>query len=372
MPPGREALLRDGDHHGEREGRERVPTERVDVVGGEGDDERDCGVDRPSQRESPGSEDDHHDGADGERGVEDVAELTTGDVDHRGQEAGHGLVPPGAEDPLRVERHPPRVEPPLQPCQVADRPHAGCHHRGETDDHSPSESQVVEHGDEQRDRDERARRSSEPRRQAEGDGRRPPLATDREHRPERQSQGQRLGVREHQHRGGGEQRQPPHARHGESAVSRDVLHEQVHEDQRGQRGQVRDHEEPEVVVTAEEPSDPATEQREEREEPLHLGRDAVVAVLGEVAVVGAVPQEQTLVPDRGCGLESVEPRHRRRGPRDGEEDSRRDPRRERVQVRAGSDAVERTFHGGHGVSRRGSWPPACRGSPRARPPAPRT
>ena len=122
-----------------------------------------------------------------------------------------------------------------------------------------------------------------------------------------------------------------------------------------------------MVVAAEEPSDPATEQREEREEPLHLGRDAVVAVLGEVAVVGAVPQEQTLVPDRGCGLESVEPRHRRRGPRDGEEDSRRDPGCERVQVRAGSDAVERTFHGGHGVSRRGSWPPACRGSPRARP-----
>ncbi|MEI2652982.1 MAG: hypothetical protein V9G12_12705 [Microthrixaceae bacterium] len=176
-PPGREALLRDGDHHGEREGRERVPTERVDVVGGEGDDEGDCGVDRPSHRESPGSEDDHHDGADGERGVEDVAELTTGDVDHRGQEAGHGLVPPGAEDPLRVERHPPRVEPPLQPCQVADRPHAGCHHRGETDDHSPSASQVVEHGDEHRDRDERARRSSEPRGQAEDDGRRPPLAT---------------------------------------------------------------------------------------------------------------------------------------------------------------------------------------------------
>ena len=133
--------------------------------------------------------------------------------------------------------------------------------------------------------------------------RRPPpaLGAEAEEHAHRERHHERLGVAEHEHVHLREERAQPDRPAREHGVAGLPHHDPVQERPEGERCDVRDDEQADLVVPREQGAGPASEQRVQGEEPHVSERGALVAELRDLAVVPRVPGEQTVGERRRTG-----------------------------------------------------------------------
>src|SRR5439155_8961747 len=141
-----------------------------------------------------------------------------------------------------------------------------------------------------------------------------------------------------------------------------------------ERREAEDNDEPESVAPAERGADDAGCERDQREEPHPEPFDAVVAVLGDGAVVRRIPCEQALVRvEAGAGLGHVPVVDEVAGEAEGAEGDRArgEPRRERDREVAPERTVAHSYIPsvpGTGSGRRVRRTCRCRAAPARAPP----